>query len=69
MIKIAEIWFRIDTKQFDHKRIEYNFSSLLADIGGIKDLLLMIISIAIGGFLSFNADIEIILSLYKGPLA
>jgi hypothetical protein len=38
----------------------------LGDIGGIHDLLLKIVSIVIGGFLSFTADIEIISSLHTG---
>jgi len=61
------MFFRIDTKELIHTRIEYNVSSLLGDIGGINDLLVKIVAIVIGGYISFNADIEIILSLYRGP--
>ena len=58
------MYFRLDTGMFFHSKYEYNLSDLIGDIGGIAELLVKCTSFILGGYLSFNASLEIIDSLY-----
>ena len=59
------MWFRLDTSEVIHTRIEYDFISLLGDIGGIAEIFTKVSVFLLGGYLSFHTSIEIIKSLYK----
>ena len=59
------MWFRLDTNEVFHTRIEYDIISLLGDIGGTAEILTKITVFILGGYLSFHSSIEIIKSLYK----
>lgn len=57
---LAEVFFRIDVNEIIHFRKVYDFGSWLASIAGIEKLLLKWITFFFGGFLQYNATIEII---------
>ena len=50
---------------FLHEKANYNLSDLIGEIGGIAELLVKVTSLLLGGYLSFNASLEIIDSLYS----
>jgi len=61
---IAKIYYRLDSSIIQHQRIEYGFADLLGDIGGMAEILTKTVTFFIGGYLSFNASLTIIDSLY-----
>lgn len=48
-----------------HTRIEYSFTDLLGDVGGVGELLCKLITLIFGGYATFNTDIEIMKELYS----
>ena len=56
---LAEIFFRIDVNEVIHYRKVYGFGNWLASVAGIEKLLLKWITFAIGGWIQYNAVIEI----------
>ena len=47
------------------RKAEFNLSDLIGEIGGVAELLVKTVSFLLGGYLSFNASLEIIDSLYS----
>jgi len=62
---IARVYIRLDTAQIKHERHEYDFFTLLGDVGGCYEILLQIAMFFLGGFFSFNASIELMQELYS----
>ena len=50
----------------EHKRLEYDITDLIADIGGIQEILTKTTGFFLGGYLAFNASLVIIDELYGG---
>lgn len=60
---IARIQFRIDGTQMNQERQEYDYVTFLGNIGGIYELFLGLMIFILGGFLTFNATVEMIKEL------
>lgn len=58
--RLASIYFRIDGNERNHQRVVFGIKDWLASIAGIEKLLLKYIAIVFGGYINFNATIEII---------
>ena len=50
---LGEIYFRNDTDVVNHSRECFSFMSLVGDVGGVRDVLIAIISFFFGGFANF----------------
>jgi len=48
----------LDATQVNHERLEYDIQDFIADVGGAYELLIRIATFIFGGFLAFNASIE-----------
>lgn len=57
---LAQIYFRMEVSQYVHKRVVYGFMDWLGSIAGIEKFLLKWITFIFGGFIQYNAAIEII---------
>ena len=66
--KLAYMYFRIDVDEVVHTRQVYEFSDFLGDVGGITGVLTETTVFVIGGFLAWNAGLEMMMSLYSQNL-
>ena len=57
----------MDVDEVIHYRKVYDFGAWLASIAGIEKLLLKWITFVVGGFIQYNAGIEIINQHFKKP--
>ena len=64
-IKIAEMFFRIDTTKIQHERTVYRFMDWLGDIGGISEVISFTIMFIFGEYFEFGSKISIIKELYS----
>ena len=60
---LARVYFRLDPTQINHTRFEYDIAAFLGDVGGIYELLFLIAFLIMGGFMAFNASMEIMKEL------
>lgn len=59
------MYFRIDSTQMQHTRLEYDFSDLIGEVGGTVELLTKAAAFVLGGYLSFHSSIEIMNEMYS----
>ena len=57
---LAKMYYRIDSDQNNHYRTVFKFMDWLGAIAGIEKFLLKWLTFIFGGFLNYNATIEII---------
>lgn len=57
---LAQIYWRIDVNELLHERVVFQFKDWLASIAGIEKFLLKYLTMVFGGFINYNAAIEII---------
>jgi hypothetical protein len=57
---LAEIFFRLDVNEVVHYRKVYGFGDWLATVAGIERLLLKWVTFVLGGWIQYNAVIEIV---------
>ena len=62
---IAEMFFRIQSDKIVHSRTVYGLIDWLGDIGGIEDVLNIVVMMFIGNYLKFNCSIMVMQSLYN----
>ena len=62
---IATIYYRIDIDQVKHTRVVFLFMDWLGAIAGIEKFLLKWFTFIFGGFIQYNAAIEIINQQYR----
>jgi hypothetical protein len=62
---LAEIYFRVDVNEIIHSRVVFKFMDWLGSIAGIEKFLLKWITFVFGGYINYNASIEIINQQYK----
>ena len=62
---IAEVYFRIDTEAVSHQRQSFSFINFMGDVGGIKDILIAMISFFYGGYAQFQVEYTRTQYLYK----
>ena len=63
-IRIADMYFRIDTDRYIHTRSMYSMMDWLGDVGGIGDVLKFGFLAFFGSYLSFNVSVQAMSSLY-----
>ena len=63
--RIADLYFRMHEDLTLHTKIDYTLYNLLEDLGGISELLVKTAAFIFGGFLSFNASLIMIDSMYS----
>jgi hypothetical protein len=50
---LGEIYFRLDNDLINHTRQCFSFMNFVGDVGGVRDVLIAIISFFFGGFANF----------------
>ena len=66
---LAQLFIRLDVEEIIHTREVFSFMDFLGDLGGVTEILTKTSSFLIGGFLAWNAGLEMMISLYSHNLA
>lgn len=62
---LAELYFRLDSNQINHRRIVFSFMDFVGSMGGVSRILLTICGWVYGSYASFYSSISTITYLYK----
>lgn len=62
---LANIKFRIDSNEVYHSRTVFGFKDFLGAVSGIEFFLLRWLTVIFGGFINYNASIEVLNQHYS----
>ena len=62
---IARVYTYLDSEQLHHHRTVYKLVDLMSDLGGLSGGFYSLILFMIGGYVTFNSEIETMLNLYS----
>jgi len=62
---LAEIYFRLEVDMLKHERIVFDYMDWLGALGGVPDIIMMIVGFAIGGYVTFNSTFYTMAGLYR----